>query len=68
MYKLNTGDIIPSIGIGWIKINMSCEDVLRNIREYQLKDLISHDRIVCDDVDIWIDRTSKKVTQIMVKG
>lgn len=67
MDQLNNGDIIPGIGIGWIKIHMSCEDVLRNICEYQIKDLISHDRIVCDDVDIWIDKTTKKVTQIMVK-
>ncbi|GHU74117.1 hypothetical protein FACS1894188_01410 [Clostridia bacterium] len=68
MFFLKSGNIIPSERIGVIKLNMTFEEVIKIVDEFEIEDLPVSSVVVCGDVKIWVNKEKNTVTQISVYG
>ena len=68
MFYLRTGDIIPNVQIGLIKIGDSKSNIELISKNFIIKHLPAHDLYVGGDIQIWLHRATNCITQIMAYG
>lgn len=68
MFYLRTGNIIPSVQIGLIKIGDSKKNIESISKDFLIKQLPEYDLYVGGDIQIWLHRATNHVTQIMAYG
>lgn len=68
MFFLQTGDIIPGKQIGLIEIGKDVSDLLELSDDFEVQELSDNQLYIGGDVQVWVDRTSKIIIQIMVYG
>lgn len=68
MFFLQTGDIIPGKRIGLIEIDKDVSDLLELSDDFVVQDLADNQLYIGGDVQVWVDKTKKIITQIMVYG
>ncbi|MDE7203961.1 MAG: hypothetical protein K2O91_19195 [Lachnospiraceae bacterium] len=68
MFFLQTGDIIPGKRIGSIEIGKDVSALLELSHDFIVQDLSQNQLYIGGDVQVWVDKTEKIITQIMVYG
>lgn len=68
MFFLRTGDIIPGKCIGRIELGKNVSVLLEQSDDFTIRDLSECQLYIGADVQVWVDKTRKMITQIMVYG
>jgi hypothetical protein len=68
MFYLRTGNIVPNVQIGPIKIGGSKSNIESISKDFLIEHLPTHDLYVGGDIQIWLHRATKCITQIMAYG
>ena len=68
MFYLRTGDIIPNVQIGRVKIGAGKSDITSISEDFLIKYLPEHDLYIGGDIQIWLHRATNCVTQLMAYG
>ena len=68
MFFMQSGDILPGIGIGNIKLGMNLNDVEKIIPNSSIQHLPEFYILHGGDIKVWINISTNCVTQIMVFG
>ena len=68
MFFLQTGDIIPGKRIGSIEIGKDVSTLLELSHDFIVQDLSQNQLYIGGDVQVWVDKSKKIITQIMVYG
>ena len=68
MFFLQTGDIIPGKRIGSIEIGKDVSALLEFSHDFIVQDLSQNQLYIGGDVQVWVDKSKKIITQIMVYG
>lgn len=68
MFSLQTGDIVPGKRIGALELGKDMSVLLEHSDDFTIQDLAQCQLYIGADVQIWVDKTQKIITQIMVYG
>ena len=68
MFFMQRGDILPEIGIGNIKLGMNRNDVEKIMHHAPVQCLSEAYILKGRDINVWINKSTNCVTQIMVFG
>lgn len=68
MFALKEGDIIPGIGIGPLKLGDDESSFLTLISEFSVRELPPCTVYTGEDVMIWVEQETRKISQILVFG
>lgn len=70
MFALKSGDIIPGVGIGLLKLGANEDELLKISSNSPFQVELAHSCILYtgDDVKVWVNENSREIEQILVFG
>jgi len=60
--------ILPGRGIGPLRLGMTFDEIAEQIGSYDQRELANATQLICENIKIWIDHQTDRVSQILAYG